>query len=168
MRDTASHFKNHVMTALEQSRGVNRRFSVANSTWSIGMCKQMMLEVVRTLKVMIQEERRATQDWVELVRAVQWALNTAFREQYGSTPYHVIFGRAPRTALPTLASPVEQELQVGVLDDKALREKVQSVVEAQIPLDKEVLDKILANRGRQRLAASRGTLPTFIVGETFW
>ena len=31
----------------------------------------MMREVVRTLKAMIQEKRRNTQDWVELVPAVQ-------------------------------------------------------------------------------------------------
>ena len=98
MSDTASHFKNHVTAALEKSLGVDRRFSVASSPWSNGTCKRMMREVVRTLKAMIQEERRNTQDWVELVPMVQWALNTAFREIYGSTPDHVMFGRAPRTA----------------------------------------------------------------------
>ena len=60
---------------------------------------------------------------------VQWALNTAFRERYGSTPYYVMFGRAPRTALSTLASSTGQDWQVDVRDDKALRKTVQSVVE---------------------------------------
>ena len=41
----------------------------------------MIRNVVRTLKVMIQEERRNTQDLIELVPAVQCALNTAFRER---------------------------------------------------------------------------------------
>ena len=81
MSDTASHFKNHMMAALEKSLGVDRRFSVASSPWSNGTCERMMLEVVRTKKAIIQEERRNTQDWVELVPAVQWALNTAFLEK---------------------------------------------------------------------------------------
>ena len=89
----------------------------------------MMREVIRTLKAMIQEERRNTQDWVELVPVVQWALKTAFRERYGSTAYHVTFGRVPRTALSTLASSTGQDWQVDVRDDKALRKTVQSVVE---------------------------------------
>ena len=33
------------------------------------------------VKAMTEEERRNTQDWVELVPAVQCALNTAFRER---------------------------------------------------------------------------------------
>ena len=79
--DTASHFKNHMMAALEKSLGIDRKFSIANSPWSNGTCERMMREVVRTLKALVQEERRNTRDWVELVPAVQWALNTAFRER---------------------------------------------------------------------------------------
>ena len=69
----------------------------------------MMREVVRTLKAMFYGERPTARDWVELVSAVQWALNTAFRERYSSTPYHVMFGRAPRIALSTLASSTGQD-----------------------------------------------------------
>ena len=58
--DTASHFKNHTMAALEKSLGVDWGFSVANSPWSNGTCERMMREVVVTLKAMIQEERRNT------------------------------------------------------------------------------------------------------------
>ena len=68
------------MAALEKSLGIDRKFSIANSPWSNGTCERMMREVVRTF--MVQEERRHTRDWVELVPAVQWALNTAFRERY--------------------------------------------------------------------------------------
>ena len=58
MSDTASHFKNHMMAALEKSVGVDKRFSVANSPWSNGAYERMLREVVRMLKAMIQEERR--------------------------------------------------------------------------------------------------------------
>ena len=168
MSDTASHFKNQMMAALEKSPGVDRRFSVANSPWSNGTCERMMRDVVRTLKAMIHKERRTAQGWVEFVPAVQWALNTAFRERYGSTPYHAMFGRALRVALNTLASSTGQDWQVDVLDEKALRAKVQSVVAAQSQLHREVLDKVHANRGKQRVAASRGRLPIFFVGDMSW
>ena len=151
MSDTVSHFKNHMMAALEKSLGVDRKLSVANSPWP-------------TLKAMIQEDRRNTQDWVKLVPAVvQWALNTAFRKRYGPTPFHVMFGRAPRTALSTLASLTGQDWQVDMLDNKTLRKKVQSLVEAQS--EKEVLDKVQANRDKQREGASRGNMPNFAIGE---
>ena len=47
--DTASHFKNQMMAALQKSLGVDRRFSVANLPWSNGTCEGMMREMVRTL-----------------------------------------------------------------------------------------------------------------------
>ena len=117
------------------------------------------------LKAMIQEERRNTQDWVELVPAVRWALNTALRERYASTRFPAIFGRPPRTALSTSASSTGQDWQVDVLDDKALRKKVQGVVKVPSQLRKDVLDKVPGNRGTEREAASRGNLLNFGVGE---
>ena len=76
-----------------------------------------------------------------------------------------MFGGAPRVALSTLASSTGQDWKVDVLDEKALRAKVQSVVAAQSQLRKEVLDEVRANRGKQRVAASRGSLPNFCVGD---
>ena len=81
--DTASHFKNHMMAALEKSVGVDKRFSVANSPWSNDICERMM----------------------------------------------------------------------------------QSMVEVQSQLHEEILDKVQANRGKQRVAASRGNLMNVTVGE---
>ena len=57
------------------------------------------------------------------------------------------------------------EVWVDVLDEKALRAKVQSVVAAKSQLHKEVLDKVQAHRGKQRVAASRGSLPIFFAGD---
>ena len=162
--DTASHFKNHLMAELEKSLGINRKFA-ANSPWSNGTCERMMREVVKTLKAMLQEERRSTRDWVDFVPAVQWALNTAYRERYGSTPYHVMFGRAPKTFLSTLASPTSGEWRVDVMDPAALRRHVRGVVEAQVGLHKEVLKKVQTNRALQRAAVSKGALPNFAVGD---
>ena len=105
-----------------------------------------------------------------MVKGVQWALNTVFCERYGSTPYHVRFGRAPRTALPSLASLTGHHWQVDVLDNKALRKKVQSVVEVQSQLHKEVLNN-LSNFafGEYVLVARvrcRGSTPNFLMTST--
>ena len=51
------------------------------------------------------------------------------------------------------------------LDEKAVRPKVQSVVAAQSQLHKEVLNKVQANHSKQHVAASRGSLPIFCVGD---
>ena len=92
-------------------------------------------------------------------------LEYCFHEMYCYTPYHAMFGRAPRIALSALASSVGQDGQMDVLDEKALRAKVQNVVAPQSQLHKEVLDMVQANRGKQRAAASRGNLTNFVVGD---
>ena len=68
------------------------------------------------------------------------------------------------TALSKLGYSSGQDWQVDVLDGKVLR-KVQSVVEVQSQLRTEVLDKVQANHGKQRAAASREYLPNVAVGE---
>ena len=63
-----------------------------------------MKEVVRSLRSILSEERRAVSGWVDVLTAVQWALNTAFRPRYGITPYHVTFGRALKTSFSVSAN----------------------------------------------------------------
>ena len=71
MSDTASHFKNREMKTLEGALRVEHRFAVANSPWSNGPYEQMMREVVRALKAILQEGRRDIREWVDVVPAVQ-------------------------------------------------------------------------------------------------
>eukprot|EP00752_Nemacystus_decipiens_P007839 g7004.t1 len=165
--DTATHFKNKILSTLQTALGVDRRFTVANSPWSNGTCERMMREVVRTFKAILQERRKSVREWVDLVPAVQWALNTAYRERYGSTPYHVMFGRAPTTAFATLASfsGGNNEWQVDALDPEAMKLHVKNIVDAQAKLHKQVATLVEKNRAKQRNAASRGQLPDFAVGD---
>ena len=53
----------------------------------------MMRDVVRAFKSILQEERRDIREWLDVVPAVQWTLNTTYHERYASIPYHVLFGR---------------------------------------------------------------------------
>ena len=89
--DTATHFKNAMLTRLREALRVDHQFAVAYSPWSNGTCEQMVKEVVRSLRSIVLGQRRAVSEWVDVLLAVQWALNTAFRPRYVSTPYHVMF-----------------------------------------------------------------------------
>ena len=100
-----------------------------------------MREVVRVLKVIAKEERRDIREWVDAVRVVQWALNTAYRERYASTPYHVIFRRGPLISFSILASSTREDWKVDALDEEALRRKVANAVEAQRRLHKAVEER---------------------------
>ena len=100
-----------------------------------------MQEVVRALQAILQEERRDIREWVDVVPAVQWALNTAYRERYASIPYHVMFGRKPLTSFSTLPSSTGEDWKVDAFDKEALRRKVASVVGGQQRLHKVVEER---------------------------
>ena len=104
---------------------------------------------MRALKAILQE-RRDIRKWVDVVPAVQWALNMAYRERYASPPHDVIFGRAPLTSFLTMASSTGGDWKVYALDEEALRRNVTNVVEAQQRLHKVVEEQVKKNRERQR------------------
>ena len=47
--DTATHFKNAILTRLREALRVDHQFAVAYSPWSKGACERMVKEVVRSL-----------------------------------------------------------------------------------------------------------------------
>ena len=79
------------------------------------------------LKAVLQE-RRDIRERDDGVSAVQWALNTADRETYASTPYYVMFGRAPLTGFSTLVSSPGEDWKLDALDEETLPRKVVDVV----------------------------------------
>ena len=51
-----------------------------------------------------------------MVGAVQWTLNSAFRERLGTTPFQMMTGRPPPTAMSVLAGAAAGEWTVENLD----------------------------------------------------
>ena len=97
-----------------------------------------MREGVLALKAILQE-RRDIYVWVDVVPAVQWALNTAYRKRHTSTTYHVMFGWATLASFSTLASSTSEDWKLNALDEEVLRRKVANVVEDQQRLHKVVV-----------------------------
>ena len=93
---------------------------MAYTRWSNGACERLVREVVRALKSILSEQRKQVAEWVDVLPAAQWALNTSFRERYRNTPYCVMFGRAPRTTFSALTV-TGGEWNVDVMDADSLR-----------------------------------------------
>ena len=74
--DTATHFKNRVTAQLSDAPKVDHRFAVAYIPWSNGTCERMVRKVVRALKSILSEQRKQVAEWVDVLQAAQWALNT--------------------------------------------------------------------------------------------
>ena len=126
----------------------------------------MVKEVVRSLRSILLEQRRAVSELVDVLPAVQWALNTAFRLRYGSTPYHVMFGCAPRTPFSVLANSSTGEWNCDVLDDHQIKRALKGVLELQEQFYVQLQERVAAERERRRNESSAGLeLPNFEVGD---
>ena len=164
--DTATHFKNRVLAQLSDALKVDHRFAVAYTPWSNGACERMVREVIRALRSILSEQQRSVSEWVDVLPAAQWALNTSFRERFRATPHHVMFGRAPRTAFSALVSMTDGAWNIDVMDSDALREKVRGVVEEQVRFCQEVQAAVAVSRENKRKSAQgEAVLPKFSVGD---
>ena len=73
-------------------------------------------EVVRTFRAIVSKRRRPVSEWPLVVGAVQWALNSAFRERLGTSPFQMMTGRPLPTAISMLAGAAAGEWTVETLD----------------------------------------------------
>ena len=127
--DNATHFRNRVVRNLAKSLGVEHRFSVANSAWTNGTVERMMREVIHGAKAMLNEWGRPLSEWVVVLPAVQWALNSAWRKRLQTTPYHVMMEREPRTAFTALIEGDDEGFQISPIDENRLQQLVVSPVD---------------------------------------
>ena len=103
MSDRAPHFKNETLKLVASKLGASHRFSVAYSSWSNGTVERMNLKVVRTFRAIMSERGRPLSEWPDVICTVQFALNLAYRERMGATPFQLMAGRVPRTAFSVFA-----------------------------------------------------------------
>ena len=163
--DTATHFKNGLIAMLAEALNVDHHFAVAHSAWTNGTVERYNREVIRTAKAILSETGRGAAEWVQVVPVVQWALNSAYRERIRSTPFQVMMGRAPPTAMSVLASAGQAGWDVDRLDDKRVKEMLTELVRAQEALHQDVLQRVVAERERSRKSDSVGMLEAFAVGD---
>ena len=127
----------------------------------------MNLEVVRTFRAVMSESRRPLSEWPDAVYAVQFALNSAYRERMGATPFQLMTGRVPRTAFSVLAGdgPDGWCVKEEEFSPKVMQELVAGWVNVEQELRREVLERVRAARERKPVAASVGSMPNFEVGD---
>ena len=129
--DNATHFRNRVVRKLENALGVEHRFSVVNSAWTNGTVERMMRKVIHGARAMLNEGGRPLSEWVLVLPAVQWTLNTAWRKRLQATSYHVMMGREPRKAFTALNDGDDESVQFSPIKEDRLQQLVVSLVYTQ-------------------------------------
>ena len=91
-----------MMQMVSSRLGVVRHFGVANASWSHGTVERMNREVVKTFRAVLSERRPPPSEWPLALGAVQWALNSAYRERMETMSFQMKTGRLPATAMSVL------------------------------------------------------------------
>ncbi|CAM9845804.1 unnamed protein product, partial [Sphacelaria rigidula] len=74
-------FKNAILARLREALHVDHQVAVAFSPWSHGTCVRMVKEVGHALRSILLEQGRAVSEGEDVLPAVQWVLNTAYRRR---------------------------------------------------------------------------------------
>jgi hypothetical protein len=164
--DTASHFKNDLLSHLRSLLGCDHHFSVANVSFSNGTVERMVQETIRTFKSTLLDRQRPLEEWIEYVPVVQLALNTATRSRLKVSPHELMFGTPPRTPVSAvLESLGEGKWTTHEVSLEAIQRHCTQLREALDCLHKRVGPVRRQHRRRGRQQQRKGVLPTFTVGD---
>ena len=165
--DDGTHFTGQVMQMASSRLGVVHHFGVANVSWSHGTVERMNREVVRTFRAVLSGRRRPPSEWPLALGDVQWALNSAYRERMGTTPFQMMTGRPPATPMSMLAGKDGDAWTVEELDVSCeqMQSWVAGWVREQEDLRRDVVKRVREQRERVREVSGRGCLPVFEIGD---
>ena len=127
----------------------------------------MNREVVKMLRAVLSKRRRPPSKWPLGSGAVEWALNSAYRERMGTKPFQIMTGRSPTTAMSMLAGEDGDAWTVEELDVSCeqMQSWVAGWVQEQEDLRRNVVERVREQRKRVREVSGRGHLPVFEVGD---
>ena len=143
---SGTHYTGQVMQMVSSRLGVVHHFGMVNVSWLYGTVERMDRELVKTFSALLSERRRPPSEWPLALGAVQWALNSAYRERMGTTPFQIKTGRPPATAMSVLAGEDDDALTVEEVD--APCEKTQAWVAGWV-LKQEDLRRDVTKRVRE-------------------
>ena len=127
----------------------------------------MNREVAKTFRAALGKRRRPPSEWPLALGAAQWALKSANRERMGTTPFQMMTGRPPATAMSVLAGEDGDAWTVEELDVSCeqMQSWVAGWVREQEDLRRDVVRHVREQRERVREVSGRGYLPVFEVGD---
>ena len=165
--DGGTHFTGQMMQMVSSRLGVVHHFGVANVSWSHGTVERMNCKVVKPFRAVLSERRRPPNEWPLALGAVQWALNSTYRERMGATPFQMMTGRPPATAMSVLAGEDGDAWTVEELDVSCeqMQSWVAGWVQEQEDLRRDVARRVREQRERVLELSGRGHLPVFEIGD---
>jgi hypothetical protein len=117
------------------------------------------------MRAVLLDRERPTTEWIEYIKVVQYALNTAHRQRLGTSPFEIMFGRTPRTAVSAVMEVDEGEWQPQPVELPTVQQHCKKLTGALQQLHRRVAEKHVQQRARGREKRSKGVTANFAVGD---
>jgi hypothetical protein len=153
--DQGSHFKNKVISTLNERLRSKHHFTVAYTPWANGSIEIIVKDFETTLKKLRLEMKVPKSDWTSLIPLVEYAMNHAPRsEKCGYSPIEIFSGMKPSHPLDALLTPLTKEFNYKPITAEAIENHVQSLIRSMDEVHRKVNDSMKSNRQRKRSAAN--------------
>lgn len=153
--DQGSHFKNHVVKALQHALGAHHHFVTAQCPWANGTVEVANRCILRTFRSLLSEWRLAVDQWERLVPLVQLVVNHTKRESLdGAAPVTGMTGMpamspvAPIVCEPTLRPSTLNEIM------SIQKSSVKQLVHALDGIHKRMAETATKARRRKKVSSA--------------
>ena len=165
--DQGSHFKNEVVSSIQEAFQAKHHFVLAYTPWANGTVESLCKQVLRGLRALSSQLRFPFSEWPCLVPVVQSILNNSpVPRLNGVAPLTALTGLQPTPPIASVARAADP-LQIVQLDnlDVAYVLKLADLRTQLQSLHKDVAAHSASHRAQRRQQASKGKTPNFMEGD---
>jgi hypothetical protein len=163
--DQGSNFTSHLMTELATLHGFEQHFHAANTHYPNGTVEVVCKHVTLTLKAILHDRKRPRTEWLEALKVVQYALNSAYRTRLGHSPFELLFSKPASPSNMSLILPLPHTPRVVSYTAVELSTYVKDLAAVLDVIHKKTLLTQVKGRQQSRDRESTGKVLNLAVGE---